>query len=86
VQFLAAELDHLGIGLTPQLVAFVAEVLETEPDFVRIGHQVGTPVVEYLQSAELYFPLLNVDPVILQQLLAADMSAVVSRFADTDKK
>ncbi len=67
-----------SIGLVPQLIGIVTEVFQADPDFVRVAHHVGAPVVEDLHPAHQHIGLLNVDPVVLQQRFAllADVETV----------
>jgi hypothetical protein len=61
------KLGHLRVRELPQVVGFVAEVFESDPDFVRVADQPGAPVIEDLQAAYDHVRLLDVDPVVLEQ-------------------
>src|SRR6266545_5819117 len=76
MQLLAAEPDQPGIGRKPELVAFVAEILQAQPYGIAVRHQERAPVVEDLQTAHLYVRLLYVDPVVADQLLALTAALV----------
>src|SRR5215212_5739492 len=68
LELLGAELDQVGVGHVPELLAFVHEVLEADPNRVlAVGHHVGAPVVEHLDAADLHAAVLHVDPVVLHR-------------------
>ena len=53
-----------SIRHTPELIPLVDKIFHTEPDLAAIVHQIGTPVVEYLQSSDFHVGFLNINPVI----------------------
>src|SRR5215207_1821203 len=68
LELLGAELDQVGVGHVPELLALVHEVLEADPHRIpAIGHHVRAPVVEHLDAADLYAAVLHVDPVVLHR-------------------
>ncbi len=62
------QVDELRVGLDPQIVVLVAEILHPDPDLGRIGDHVRAPVVEDLHPAHQHVGLLDVDPVVADQL------------------
>ena len=49
----------------PEVVTLVAEILQPDPDLVlRIRQHIGGPVVENLDSAQLYPHVLHIDPAV----------------------
>ena len=61
------ESRDLFVGHVPELVGFVAEVFQADPDLRWIGDHVRAPVVEDLQAADQHVGLLDVDPGVLER-------------------
>ena len=66
----AAKDRNFGSSASPEVVALVAEILQPEPHRPGVGDQVGAPVVEDLQPAEVHVRFLDVDPVVGRQAVA----------------
>ena len=64
VDLAAAQRQQVGVGARPEVVALEAEVFQAEAGLARVGHQVGRPVLEVLDPAELDLGLVDVDPVV----------------------
>ncbi len=67
-QFLDSQLGHLFVRARPELIAFIAEVLGADPHLRTVGDQERTPVIEDLQPPHEHVGLLNVDPVVGDEL------------------
>ena len=63
--FRLRKVNHFFIRQFPDVIRFVAEVLESNPGIARIAHQMRAPVVEDLHAAHLNIGFLNIDPVVL---------------------
>ena len=69
------ELDQIRVARAPEFVALVAEVLETEAGLRLVREHHGAPVLEVLDPADLDLGLVDVDPVVGEQLGSIDDQA-----------
>ena len=63
--------DQVGIGHVPGVVTGIAEIFHAVAGGVRIGHHVGRPGLEVLDAADLDAGIVDIDPVVVEALLAA---------------
>ena len=82
VEFGDGKLDEVLVGHAPHLVALGGEVFEADPHLLGVGHQVGAPVVENLDAAELHVGFLHIDPVVGHELELAFGRAGLCRILD----
>ncbi len=69
-QFILSKGKELRAWHLPQRVAFRTEIFQTQPDRIGfISHQIRAPVIKDLQSAQFDVALLNINPVIRQQIV-----------------
>ena len=66
------ERDELVVVHVPQVVALEAEVLEADGRLARVGHHPRAPRAEVLDAADAHAGLVDVDPVVGEQVLAVD--------------
>lgn len=60
-----SKVRKLLIGHIPELIAFVAEVFQTDPyGMLEIDNHVRRPVVVNLETAELYVAVMDINPVV----------------------
>src|SRR4029077_4741200 len=71
-QFGGGHLDELRVRERRDVIAGRAEVLEAQAGLRPIRHHVGAPVLEVLDAADLDGRIVNVDPVVREQLGAID--------------
>src|SRR4051794_27796520 len=85
-ELLFSQLNHLFVRALPERVAFVAEILEPNPDMRWIGNQSGAPVVKDLQTPNKNVRLLDVDPVVLYELAVGfEQLDFVTEHANSDE-
>ena len=74
-----ASADQLVIGRVPQAVALEAEVFEAEAGELLVRHHLRRPGAEVLDAADLDARLVDVDPVVGEQVRLVDDSATVMK-------
>ena len=70
--FLRGQRDQIGIGRRPQAVVFEAEIFKTDTSDRRIGHHFGRPAAEILHAADLHLAVVDIDPVVGEQIIRPD--------------
>ena len=74
-QLRLAERDQVLVGERPQSVALEAEVFEAEAGELLVGHHLRRPRAEVLDAADLDARLVDVDPVVGEQIRLVRRSA-----------
>src|SRR6266404_7095107 len=54
LEFAAGEVQKFPILHDPQIIALVAEILQTQPDGIWVGNQRGAPIIENLQPPDAH--------------------------------
>ena len=67
-----AELDEVVVVHLPHLVAGEAEELEPDAGLGRVRDHPGAPGAEVLDAADLHVRVVDVDPVVREQVLAVE--------------
>ena len=71
--FLRGERDEIVVGRCPEAVAFEAEIFKTDTGDIAVGHHFGRPRTEILNAADLHLAVVDVDPVVWEQVLRLDL-------------
>ena len=66
------QLDEVVVRHRPQVVADEAEVLEADAGLVGVGDHPGRPGAEVLDAADPHVRLVDVDPVVREEIFAVD--------------
>ena len=72
LDLLAGHLHELVVVHVPELVALEAEVLHADRGVALVGHHPRAPGLEVLDAQDLHAGLVDVDPVVREQILALD--------------
>ena len=71
-EFLRRQRDQIIIARRPQPITFEAEIFEADAGQAGIGHHFGRPAAEILHPPDLYLVVVDVDPVVGEQVFGAD--------------
>src|ERR1051326_126520 len=71
-QFSLAQRNEITIRHRPQSIAFEAEIFQGKARFGWIRHHLGTPILEVLDASEFDVRIMDVDPVIREEVGLVD--------------
>lgn len=85
LQLFEDQLDQILVIHVPQLVGLVTEILRTDPDTIA-GDHIGAPVVEDLHPAHLHTLVLDVDPIVADELPVLVLELEFGEFQADDQE
>src|SRR3546814_16906479 len=79
--FLRRERDQALVARRPEPVALETEIFEADAREFGVRHHLGRPAAEILHTADLHLAVVDIDPVVGEQILRANIERAGQKIA-----